>query len=1138
MRWCLKKHCYIYRLRLSALIALLFILAGQTSTMAQDHFFLPQTGQTQSYATGDDGDLQLGVQWPDPRFTDNGDGTVTDNLTELLWLKNAKCFGQNNWNDALVDSNNLADGQCGLSDGSSAGDWRLPNVREHLSLVDYGQGNPPLPAGHPFTDVQLYYYYWTSSTVADRTPAACVVSMEAPYAGPQLMDDVPKSHVDGYFWPVRSGTDVEIASAPVPQTGQTQSFALRDDGDLEEGLQWPDPRFTDNGNGTVTDNLSGLIWLKNVNCLGEKNWNDALDASNNLANGQCGLSDGSCRGDWHLPNVSELRSLIDHGQAAKPPLPAGHPFTDVQQAEYWTSSTVGAYPVDAWIVHFWKGSLGNAFGQIWHVDKTDHYGVWPVRKAQISALCSGETTTQMFSDGFSSTQGQNNWHYLYRTDGNLYQMSWDDINSRWMGIEPYLLIGKGWFHPGPDYEAVLRWIAPSTGSITISGTVLHNQPGCSSRADGVEVKILHESSEIWSNELTRVDSIAHEISSNITAGESISFVVSSGANNDCDSTNWNPIIRSNAILLGDINGDGEVALGDAVVTMQVSSGLDSMAEIAISATDVNEDGKIGIAEAIYVLQEISGKRLGFSLRSPAFLDWQPIHRKYGYKLCGGDDISPPLVWSNVPPDTRSFALIMEDPNFFAVGSWTHWVVYDIPATARMLVENAGANGDANLPVGAKHGISSWAEDPDLNGLQYHGPCPKGMHPHHIKLYALDKELLNPASATADGILAAMEGHIIGEALLVGKYKPEFGCYKGCNEIEIAGLPEVVFDWTDDRCEDSDIPDLSARAFRDDKGQVQLIASHYKTYRKIGPSLDDLTHQCQAVMHSGRNADPSLFNDSEWVGATYTEDGKVIYALIHNEYQGWDHPGQCATQHWSSKCWYNALTTAVSTDSGLSYHHLGTPPNHLVATYPEQYSPNTGPFGAFTPSNIVKGTDNMYYSMVQIVDPAGEQWACLMRTNDLSQPGSWRFWNGTGFEGRFINPYPEAPISKDPHVCQPIDRSDIVDMRSSLTYNEHIDRYVLISHTSDGNTHGFYYSLSTDLIEWTTRKLLMEVPPRQTVSSPSDGWYAYPSLIDPNSSSRNFETTGKTAYLYYTRRNFGQEQLDRDLLRVKVRFHKK
>jgi Protein of unknown function (DUF1566) len=107
---------------------------------------VPQTGQTASYAAGDDGAQQKGVAWPTPRFTDNNNGTITDNLTGLIWLKNANCFGQKMWGQALTDANALADGDCGLTDDSVASDWRLPNINELHSLIDFGTLSPALPA--------------------------------------------------------------------------------------------------------------------------------------------------------------------------------------------------------------------------------------------------------------------------------------------------------------------------------------------------------------------------------------------------------------------------------------------------------------------------------------------------------------------------------------------------------------------------------------------------------------------------------------------------------------------------------------------------------------------------------------------------------------------------------------------------------------------------------------------------------------------------------------------------------------------------------------------------------------------------------------------------------------------------------
>jgi hypothetical protein len=161
-----------------------------------------KTGQTTSYATGDDGDLEKGVTWPSPRFTDKGDGTVKDNLTGLVWLKDANCFGQRNWAMALTDCNTLNSGECGLSDGSAEGDWRLPNVRELHSLIDYSQEDPAMTSGHPFTNVwygEPSSLYWSSTTDAGEAGTAWGVTM-----GGGGVDDPGKTD-SGHVWPVRSG---------------------------------------------------------------------------------------------------------------------------------------------------------------------------------------------------------------------------------------------------------------------------------------------------------------------------------------------------------------------------------------------------------------------------------------------------------------------------------------------------------------------------------------------------------------------------------------------------------------------------------------------------------------------------------------------------------------------------------------------------------------------------------------------------------------------------------------------------------------------------------------------------------------------------------------------------------------------
>jgi hypothetical protein len=178
---------------------------------------VPKTGQTTSYHLGDDGDYEKGVEWPNPRFTanvdNNGDGdcndvgescdgTVTDNLTGLIWLRDANCSlfsAPRTWDDALdLIVPQLADGYCQLEDGSSPGDWRLPNRRELFSLIDDENFGPALPSGHPFTNV-LSAYYWSSSTHSSRTDSAWDVDM---FDGDVY--NAPKIIVN-YVWPVRGG---------------------------------------------------------------------------------------------------------------------------------------------------------------------------------------------------------------------------------------------------------------------------------------------------------------------------------------------------------------------------------------------------------------------------------------------------------------------------------------------------------------------------------------------------------------------------------------------------------------------------------------------------------------------------------------------------------------------------------------------------------------------------------------------------------------------------------------------------------------------------------------------------------------------------------------------------------------------
>ena len=149
---------------------------------------IPQTGQVVSYSEGDDGAYQYGIAFPNPRFTEDGE-TVTDNMTGLVWLKNTNWFKITyTWGKALA--------MCKYLSVDTFNDWRLPNVRELMSLVDYGHAGNILPAGHPFYDVRPDVY-WSSTTFAADTNAAFAMHMQN---GAWTM--VSKK-TRFYVWPVR-----------------------------------------------------------------------------------------------------------------------------------------------------------------------------------------------------------------------------------------------------------------------------------------------------------------------------------------------------------------------------------------------------------------------------------------------------------------------------------------------------------------------------------------------------------------------------------------------------------------------------------------------------------------------------------------------------------------------------------------------------------------------------------------------------------------------------------------------------------------------------------------------------------------------------------------------------------------------
>jgi hypothetical protein len=354
-------------------------------------------------------------------------------------------------------------------------------------------------------------------------------------------------------------------------------------------------------------------------------------------------------------------------------------------------------------------------------------------------------------------------------------------------------------------------------------------------------------------------------------------------------------------------------------------------------------------------------------------------------------------------------------------------------------------------------------------------------------------------------------------------------------VQVVGAREVIFNWSQQACEPSEYPDLPARAFRDDTGQTQLLLSHFDNFRMIGPSLDQLSIDCNPVMLSHRSPSVGRFEDREWIASVFTRDGGKIWALVHDEYQGNRHRGRCPSGSYLD-CWYNSITLARSLDGGATYSHA-RPPRQLVAAAPFRYRPDEGTAGVFAPSNIVHGPGGVLYVLVRIRDPGGVRGTCAMRTRHIGRPGSWRAWNGQGFDGAFTDPYRSKARSHFP--CAPVGVGDIAEMDESLTYNTVLGRYLLVGLAPSGaegsgpQAFGIYFSTSTDLVHWTPRKLVTQAVTTHNYSCGGPSPLSYPSLIDPESGSRTFATTGAHPYLYYTQMRYQDchQTADRDLVRV-------
>ncbi len=294
--------------------------AGQIKAQGVLPFRLPDTGQTASYTatSGEDADFVINP----PAYTDNRDGTVTDNNTGLMWQKTDG--GEMTWENALVFCSSLT--LAGYSD------WRLPTGTELFSINNYSHLNPALNGAY-FTATQAEYW-WTSEPRAD---------------------DASK------IWVVNAGGG--IGAHPKTETssaGGTRLFHARA---VRNAIahEFPAIRFTDNGNETITDKRTGLVWQK-IQSPNTMTWEEALVYSHNMTL--------AGKTDWRLPNVKEIQSLSD-AKLYKPSFDTLF-FTNVLSGNYWSSTTLLQSATKAW-------DMNVDYGIVSYNDKTGKEHILLVR---------------------------------------------------------------------------------------------------------------------------------------------------------------------------------------------------------------------------------------------------------------------------------------------------------------------------------------------------------------------------------------------------------------------------------------------------------------------------------------------------------------------------------------------------------------------------------------------------------------------------------------------------------------------------------------------------------------------------------------------------------------------------------------
>jgi hypothetical protein len=302
-----------------------------------------------------------------------------------------------------------------------------------------------------------------------------------------------------------------------------------------------------------------------------------------------------------------------------------------------------------------------------------------------------------------------------------------------------------------------------------------------------------------------------------------------------------------------------------------------------------------------------------------------------------------------------------------------------------------------------------------------------------------------------------------------------------------------------------MPDAPVRAVRLLDGTVRLFASSSGNYAWSGKSVDELERDCRSSFRGKLDDDPSKFDDRGWISSVWTQDGKTVSALVHNEFHGHRRPVLCPSAKYID-CWYNSIVTAQSSDGGQTFVRDDSPGMRIAPR--ARFRPG-GQAGYFSPSNVVAKDGRHFFFAYAARDGDQQLGNCLWRLPLSGAEQRLAYWSGSGFEDVWGSPYLDVvrspPCRIIPRLPAPV---------ASVVRHEPSGRFIAILATANGKQgSGIYTSESSDLNRWSEPRRLIDAPVRSNFFCGGPQPLLYPSLIDPRSEDQNFGSIGNDVYLF-------------------------